>query len=233
MLLVTAVVGSGIMADRLSESAAVALLCNTIATGAALVVLVSIFAPISGAHLNPAVTMVAVLRRAMPPFMASAYVAAQVVGACIGVILAHLMRTVAQRSGGDVCPATHRLAGRSAPAACATGARRACHRCRLLVHGVDKLCEPCRHARPQSDANICRYRPRRRARFRVSADCWSASGPWGGDVAGSSSPGFGRLIVCKSAGRTTNAIPGDNPRVPPCGPEMNVATIADARRLRH
>jgi glycerol uptake facilitator-like aquaporin len=64
--LVAGVIGSGIMAARLSGgNNALALLCNTIATGAILVVIITIFAPISGAHFNPAVTLVAAIRRAM------------------------------------------------------------------------------------------------------------------------------------------------------------------------
>jgi glycerol uptake facilitator-like aquaporin len=64
--LVAGVIGSGIMAARLSGgNNALALLCNTIATGAILVVIITIFAPISGTHFNPAVTLVAAIRRAM------------------------------------------------------------------------------------------------------------------------------------------------------------------------
>ena len=61
--LVVAVVGSGIMAERLTGDVALALLCNALATGAALVVLISLLGPLSGAHLNPVVTLVAALRR--------------------------------------------------------------------------------------------------------------------------------------------------------------------------
>lgn len=61
-LLLTAIVGSGIMAESLTRDIALALLCNSLATGAALVVLITVFGPLSGAHLNPAVTMVFRLR---------------------------------------------------------------------------------------------------------------------------------------------------------------------------
>lgn len=91
-LLLAVVVGSGIMGERLAGgNAAVALLGNTLATGAALVVLIWAFGPISGAHLNPAVTLVAALRRDLPWRLALAYPAVQVAGAIIGVWTAHAM----------------------------------------------------------------------------------------------------------------------------------------------
>lgn len=92
MLLVTAVVGSGIMAERLSDgNAALALLANTLATSAALVVLITILGPLSGAHLNPAVSMVFLLRGELPRKEAAAYVLVQFAGGIIGTVLAHLM----------------------------------------------------------------------------------------------------------------------------------------------
>ena len=91
-LLVMAVVGSGIMAAKLAGgNGAIALLCNTIATGAVLFVIITIFAPVSGAHFNPAVTLVATLRGELGGVPALAYVAVQIVGGCAGAILAHLM----------------------------------------------------------------------------------------------------------------------------------------------
>lgn len=90
-LLVTAVVGSGIMADALTEDVALALLANTIATGAALLMLITIFAPVSGAQFNPIVTLVFALRREIAPAMALAYVAAQCAGGIAGSWLAHAM----------------------------------------------------------------------------------------------------------------------------------------------
>lgn len=90
-LLVTAVVGSGIMADRLTDDIALALLANTIATGAALIALITIFAPISGAHFNPVVTLVMALRRDLPAALAIAYIAAQCAGGIIGTWAAHAM----------------------------------------------------------------------------------------------------------------------------------------------
>jgi glycerol uptake facilitator-like aquaporin len=90
--LLAAVVGSGIMGERLAGgNVAIALLANTIATGAALVVLISIFGPISGAHFNPAVTLFFALRREIAPGLGVLYVAAQIVGAIAGVFAAHAM----------------------------------------------------------------------------------------------------------------------------------------------
>jgi glycerol uptake facilitator-like aquaporin len=90
--LVAGVVGSGIMAARLSGgNNALALLCNTIATGAILVVIITIFAPISGAHFNPAVTLVAAIRKAMSKQDAALYVVVQILGGCLGALFAHLM----------------------------------------------------------------------------------------------------------------------------------------------
>jgi glycerol uptake facilitator-like aquaporin len=92
LLLATAVIGSGIMAERLAAgSPAVALLANTAATMAALAVLISVFAPVSGAHFNPAVTIVAALRRTLQPIEAAGYVSVQILGCCAGALLAHAM----------------------------------------------------------------------------------------------------------------------------------------------
>ncbi len=90
-LLVLAVVGSGIMADTRTGDAALALLCNAIATGAMLVVLITTLAPISGAHFNPAVSLAFALRRELTGREAVAYSAAQVGGGVVGAIAAHLM----------------------------------------------------------------------------------------------------------------------------------------------
>lgn len=90
--LLAAVVGSGIMAERLAGgNAALALLCNTIPTGAILVVLILIFGPISGAHFNPAVSMAFALRSELPWSVAAGYIATQITGAIAGVWAAHLM----------------------------------------------------------------------------------------------------------------------------------------------
>jgi glycerol uptake facilitator-like aquaporin len=90
-LLVATVVGSGIMAERLTTDTALALLGNTLPTGAILVVLISILGPISGAHFNPAVTMVFALKRELTPHEARGYVLAQIAGGIVGTMVAHLM----------------------------------------------------------------------------------------------------------------------------------------------
>jgi glycerol uptake facilitator-like aquaporin len=90
-LLVATVVGSGIMADRLSDDVAVSLLGNTIPTGAILVVLITLLGPISGAHFNPVVSLVFALRRQIAASDALAYVALQILGGIVGTLLAHAM----------------------------------------------------------------------------------------------------------------------------------------------
>src|SRR5260370_7832764 len=88
-LLVATVVGSGIMAESLTKDVALALLGNTLPTGAMLVVLITIFGPISGAHFNPAVSLIFALKRELTPRDALSSVAAQIAGAIIRTILAH------------------------------------------------------------------------------------------------------------------------------------------------
>jgi glycerol uptake facilitator-like aquaporin len=91
-LLVATVVGSGIMAERLSGgNTGLALLANTLATGAILVVLITIFGPVSGAHFNPVVSLVMALRRALPWPRLAPYILAQIIGGAAGAILANLM----------------------------------------------------------------------------------------------------------------------------------------------
>jgi glycerol uptake facilitator-like aquaporin len=92
MLLLAAVVGSGIMADRLSGgNQAIALLANTIATGAALIALILAFGPVSGAHFNPAVSIADAFQGGLSWADAGAYIVAQLLGAFLGVGLAHVM----------------------------------------------------------------------------------------------------------------------------------------------
>jgi len=92
LLLTATVVGSGIMAERLAGgNTAVALLANTGATVAVLGTLIGLFGPISGAHFNPAVSIIQALRGVLPRREASLYVAIQVVGCCSGAFLAHAM----------------------------------------------------------------------------------------------------------------------------------------------
>jgi len=90
--LLAAVVGSGIMAAKLAGgNGALALLCNTLPTGAILAVLILIFGPVSGAHFNPAVTLAFVLRRETPSAVAAIYLAMQISGAIAGAWIAHVM----------------------------------------------------------------------------------------------------------------------------------------------
>ena len=90
--LLAAVVGSGIMAQRLAGgNGAIALLCNTIPTGAILTVLILVFGPLSGAHFNPAVSLAFSLRGYLPWKDAAVYIPCQVAGGIAGVLAAHLM----------------------------------------------------------------------------------------------------------------------------------------------
>ena len=90
-LLVATVVGSGIMAETLTHDVALALLGNTIATGAILVVLITVLGPISGARFNPAVSLVFALKGELPGAEAALYTAAQLAGGILGTLAAHLM----------------------------------------------------------------------------------------------------------------------------------------------
>jgi len=106
-LLVATVVGSGIMAETLTKDVALALLGNTLPTGAILVVLITILGPISGAHFNPVVSLVFALKRELSPREAMLYVAAQIAGGIAGTMIAHAMfalplldASLKMRSGG-------------------------------------------------------------------------------------------------------------------------------------
>lgn len=90
-LLVAAVVGSGIMAQRLGADPAVVLLCNTVATGGALFAILLMLGPVSGAQLNPAVTVSLAFLRELPAGRAMRYVVAQIAGGCLGTAMAHAM----------------------------------------------------------------------------------------------------------------------------------------------
>lgn len=91
MLLAAAVVGSGVMAERLTGDGAIALLANTLATVAALAVLIAMLAPVSGAHFNPAVSLISFLRGSLSLSATASYIVAQTLGCCLGAILAHAM----------------------------------------------------------------------------------------------------------------------------------------------
>jgi len=90
-ILVATVVGSGIMAESLTKDVALALLCNTLPTGAILAVLITVIGPVSGAHFNPAVTLVFTGRRELPVNEAALYITAQIAGGIAGTVAAHLM----------------------------------------------------------------------------------------------------------------------------------------------
>jgi glycerol uptake facilitator-like aquaporin len=91
-LLLAIVIGSGVMGERLADGdVALALLANTLATGAGLVVLIVVLGPVSGAHFNPVVTLVFALRKEIPWSLSGGYLLAQLVGAVVGVWTAHAM----------------------------------------------------------------------------------------------------------------------------------------------
>jgi glycerol uptake facilitator-like aquaporin len=90
-LLVATVVGSGIMAENLTKDVALALLGNTLPTGAILVVLITVLGPISGAHFNPAVTVIFAIKRELTPRDALLYVVVQIAGGIVGTMMAHAM----------------------------------------------------------------------------------------------------------------------------------------------
>ena len=151
-LLVATVVGSGIMAESLTKDVALALLGNTLPTGAMLVVLITILGPISGAHFNPAVSLVFALKRDLAAREAALYVAAQVAGGVAGTIVAHLMfalplldMSLKARTGGAQWFAewvatfglvVTILAGIRFARDGRAVAGRALHHGRLLVHGL-------------------------------------------------------------------------------------------------
>ena len=178
LLLTAAVVGSGIMGERLAGgNAAIALLANTGATVAALATLISLLGPISGAHFNPVVTLVAVWRGDMPSAQATSYILAQIAGCCAGAVLANAMFELPL-----IETSTHVRTGFSqwlsegvATAGLvlrrfqlAHDRRRGLARFRLdwlglLVHGLDVVREPGDHAGPLADQQLCRHPSRRRA----------------------------------------------------------------------
>jgi len=109
LFLLATVVGSGIMAERLAGgNVAIALLGNTLPTGAILVVLITVFGPISGAHFNPAVTLVFWMRREIPAHESLAFVAMQIIGGICGVLIAHIMF-----ENPLIAPSTHARTGLS------------------------------------------------------------------------------------------------------------------------
>ena len=128
--LLATVVGSGIMAEHLAGgNVALALLANAIPTGAMLVVLITMFGPISGAHFNPAVTLCFFMRREIGAPDALAYVAAQLVGATIGTWCAHLMFDMPILMLGRHGTRGHRAVGRRSHSDLRTGRSRSWPAC--------------------------------------------------------------------------------------------------------
>lgn len=199
------VVGSGLMAERLAGgNLALALLANTLATVFVLYVLIEVFGPVSGAHFNPAVSLVMACRRDLPRRWLAPYVAVQLGGAVAGVMLAHamfaepLLQTGTQpRRGAGLWLAEagrHRRAAAGDPARPRRQGRSAgcrLHRCGLLVHRVDLVRQPGgrAHAQPQ----LRRHRPGRGAGVRRRPVRRRTAGPPGlhralGPAAGAGAP---------------------------------------------
>ncbi len=179
--LLAAVVGSGIMGERLSSgNAAVALLANSIATGAALTVLILTFGPISGAHLNPAVTLTAAMQTAIAWRDVPAYIAAQVSGAFAGVAAANLMfslpifyfdarssrsRSVIGRVCCDFRVDRDHLVLRAVPDVGYSICSCRVYHVGVLVHILDIICESCGHSGSGRNEHIRRYTADRRSRI--------------------------------------------------------------------
>jgi glycerol uptake facilitator-like aquaporin len=177
-LLLAVVIGSGVMAERLSRgNAAIALLANTLATVGGLYVLIEMFGPISGAHFNPAVSLVMTWRREMSGGLLAPYVVAQLLGAALGAWLVHAMfdMTILQfsskvRSGAGQwiaeAVATFGLVLVILRAPAAQSGRHGCgvHRRGVLVHGVDVVRESRGGVRTDVQRQLCRDRTRQRPR---------------------------------------------------------------------
>jgi hypothetical protein len=172
------VIGSGIMAQQLARgNDAVALLGNTLATGAILFVLITMLGPISGAHMNPAVSLVSASRGDLRWRDGFAYIVAQLAFGILGAWAAHLMfdlptlQLSAKARGWPMDWGSHRdlrpdpdniRHGEASPAM-GSCQRRPLHYRGLLVHLVDQLREPCHHRRTKSVGYLRRDRSARRA----------------------------------------------------------------------
>ena len=193
-LLVATVVGSGIMGEKLAGgNVALALLGNTLPTGAILVVLILALGPISGAHFNPAVSLVMGLRKEHPWREFLPYAGAQILGGCLGTLVAHGMfelplfeLAIKARTGpaqwfaefvatfGLIVTilAVSRFKSEAIP-----GRGRTLHHGRLLVHGVHFVRQSCRHDRARADRQLCGHRAGRRADVHRRAIVWRAGRP--------------------------------------------------------
>ena len=180
--LLAAVVGSGIMAQRLAGgNDALALLCNTLPTGAILTVLILTLGPLSGAHFNPAVSLAFALRRELRWPDAGSYIAAQIIGGVIGVWVAHLMFELpvwqvslhARTGGRAVARRIRRHVRAVADHPRMRGAQRRGNSLRgrslyyggLLVHRLDVVCQSGRHHRALAVRHVRRHRAGRRRRL--------------------------------------------------------------------
>ncbi len=187
-LLVAAVVGSGIMATNLTSDVALALLANSLATGAILIVLISLLAPISGAHFNPVVSLVAALRREMPLREAGLYAAVQIVAGIAGTMIAHLMfelplldrvhedarrrRSVVRRGARGLRPGRDRAPRQPVQSRGGAVARRAVHRRRVLVHRLDLVRESGSGDCAGIHGFLRRYPSGRRSGLCRRGNCW-------------------------------------------------------------
>jgi hypothetical protein len=170
--LFAAVIGSGIMAEALSGgNVGQALLANTLATGAMLFVLITMLGPISGAHLNPAVTLVMASRRDLPWRDAGLYVVIQLAGGLLGAWAAHLTfdlpilqasvkarhRPVDRRGNRDLWPDPHHRRHAKTPPRMGPSFSRPLHHLGLLVHIIDQLRQPGDYHRPQPKRQLRRH----------------------------------------------------------------------------
>ena len=159
--LVATVIGSGVMADRLANgNVALALLANTLATGAALVALILAFGQISGAHFNPVVTLMDALEKGLPWAETPYYVVGQVLGGVAGAVTAHLMFALPiiffASCSKRTSPSFQRvrrhirldfgdLGMLATSLKCRSVRRRGLHHGGLLVYSIYLVCQPCGH----------------------------------------------------------------------------------------
>ena len=198
LLLVAVVIGSGIMGERLAGgNVAIALLANTAATVGGLYVLIEVFAPISGAHFNPAVSIAMAFRGELGRGLLVAYIAAQLVGAVLGAWLAHAMFELSivqfsakARTGPGqwlaeaVATFGLLLVVLRAPSARVAVARRQLHRRGLLVHRVDVVRQSGGRVRTHVQRHLRRHRARQRAGLRRGRARGSRARRAGGQGAG-------------------------------------------------
>ena len=184
--LLATVIGSGIMGAKLSGgNEGLALLGNTLPTGAMLFVLITMLSPISGAHLNPAVTGVFWLKSEIKSGLALGYIFAQLAGGIAGVLAAHLMfdlpllqlstkirsgpRAVVCRVRSDVWTGPDDPRDPQGQARCRAAIGRALHHRRVLVYGFDILCQSRSHAGKGVLRYVCGYTSCRRCSIRYRA----------------------------------------------------------------